>query len=311
MARRRIIHEEDEKEQEKEKDAKPAFKPSEFNETEFLQTENKSAKMIYLSLGVAVLAGLFSFALMRLLYWLDVESFIIVPIVSPFLFAPLVAYLFKRFGINIKELEWKKWLENGFMYVLAWFVIWMLSMNPPVSDFSDPLIEDVVMQVETVDPSNKTLTYSYFLGVPYDSFGNLSSTMGPPEDIEDIRTVTLFATMTDNWKVDSWDIEVYERSGGEWVDISDRVGKTIEIGKNLTLEPEKDLKDALKDEWLQREPDVWEDHLYSVRLDLSDRNLIGATYDLEDGRIDMMVIFKATDPMGNGSELEFSFTIRP
>ena len=126
MARRRIIHEE---EVEEEKEKKPAFKPPKFDETEFLQTENKSAKMIYISLGIAVVAGLFSFALMRIFYSLDTDLHFTAPLVSPFIFAFLVVYLFKRFGINIKELEWKKWLENGFMFVLAWFVIWMLSMK--------------------------------------------------------------------------------------------------------------------------------------------------------------------------------------
>ncbi len=310
MARRRIIHEEEEVEQEKEKDSKPAFKPSEFNETEFLQTENKSAKMIYISLGVAVAAGIFSFGLMRLLYWMDVDNFILIPLISPFLFAPVVAYLFKRFGINIRELEWKKWLENGFMYVLAWFVIWMLSMNPPISDFSDPLIEDVVMEVRGIETANSNYTYSFFLGSAFNSIGNLTTTPNSTDEIEDVRMITLYTTITDNWKVDSWTIEVYERTGGEWADISNRVGDTITIGKNLTLEPGKDLKDALKDEWLQRESDVWEDHLFSIRFDLTDFDHAKSTYDLDDGRLDIMVVFKASDSAGNESELEYTFAVK-
>jgi hypothetical protein len=311
LARRRIIHEEEEKEQEKEKDSKPAFKPSEFNETEFLQTENKSAKMIYISLGTAVLAGLFSFGIMRFLYWLDFNSFLLVPIVSPFLFAPLVAYLFQRFGINIRDLEWKKWLENGFMYVLAWFVIWMLSMNPPISDFSDPLIEDVVMEIQGVETATTNYTYSFFLGSAYNSIGNLTADPRSADDVEDVRAVTLYSSITDNWKIDSWDVEVYERTGGEWVDISERIGETIYIGKNLTLEPERDLKNTLKKEWLQRESSVWKDHIFSVRFDLWDSDLVRSTYDISDDRLDIMVVFKARDSAGNRAELEFTFTVKP
>lgn len=298
MARRRIIHEE---EVEEEKEKKPAFKPQKFDETEFLQTENKSAKMIYISLGIAVVAGIFSFVLMRILYSLDTGVHFTVPLISPVLFAFLVVYLFKRFGIDIKELEWKKWLENGFMFVLAWFVIWMLSMNPPISDFSSPQIQEPVLELKTSEGRNHT----YFLGFLYIN-DEISEEYKPSSQIDDVTQVYVYVPISDNNRVGRWELEIYERSDGDWDLIDDTQSNGINIGKNYSFQPKEKLEDRISDEWIQRESDVWEDHLWTVNFDIE--TIKNSTLDLEGG-LDVKIIYKVWDPWDNYTEKEFLFRV--
>lgn len=303
MARRRIIHEE---EAEEEKDKKPAFKPSEFNETEFLQTENKSAKMIYISLSVAVVAGILSFGLMKLFYHLDMGLHFIIPLVSPVAFAALVVYLFHRFGIDVKDLEWKKWLENGFMYLLAWFVVWMLSMNPPISDFSDPQIQEPVLELKTDGGRN----FTYFLGGLY--INDLVTSHTPSVDIEDVTQVMVYTVITDNGRFSS-EIEVRYLSGGSYVVLEEKdlAFMGIEIKKDIEFKPDKDLEDKLDDTWLQTDPESWDGYLWTVVLNMKEvknSTLLKDSVD-QPGILDMKIVYRAWDGWDNEAEKELSFKI--
>ncbi len=298
MARRRIIHEE---EVEEEKEKKPAFKPTEFDEKEFLQTEMRSAKMIYISLGVAVVAGIVSFILMRILYSMDTGLHFTVPIISPIGFALLVIYLFKRFGIEIRELEWKKWLENGFMYVLAWFVVWMLSMNPPISDFSDPQIEEPLLELKTIGGEN----YTYFMGTLYID-DVTPDTYKPSGDIPGVTQAYVYVPISDNQKIDKWEIELSHNVDGDWRAIDDPEDNGIYIGKNFTFEPKDDLKDQVKSLWIQREPDVWDGNLWTILLEMSE---VGTSPLAVGDTLEVKAIYKVWDAKNNYSELEYIFKV--
>jgi hypothetical protein len=298
LARRRIIHEE---EVEEVKDKKPAFKPTKFDEKEFLQTEMRSAKMIYISLGIALVAGLVSFGLMRIFHSLDTGLHFIIPLASPVGFAFLVIYLFKRFGIDIKELEWKKWLENGFMYVLAWFVVWMLSMNPPISDFSDPQIEEPLLELKTIEGKN----YTYFMGTLYINDATADG-YKPSVDIEGVTQAYVYVPISDNDKVDKWDIDVQQKVSSEWRSVEDPESVGIYIGKNFTFEPREDLKDIVSDKWIQRESDVWDGHLWTVLLEISEvkNSTLNTGGDLE-----IKLTYKVWDARNNYSEFEYDFKV--
>ncbi|MBN1538563.1 MAG: hypothetical protein JW939_00325 [Candidatus Thermoplasmatota archaeon] len=304
MARRRIIHEE---KAEEEKEKRPAFQPSEFNETEFLQTENKSAKMIYISLSVAVVAGILSFGLMRLFYYLDTGLHFIVPIVSPVAFAVLVLYLFHRFGIDIRELEWKKWLENGFMYLLAWFVVWMLSMNPPISDFSDPQIQEPVLELKTDGGRNFTYfqEWLYINELVTDSYT-------PSVDIEDVSQIMVYAVITDNGRFSS-EIEVQYLSEGSYVLLEEEelASLGIQIRKDIGFEPDEDLEDKIDDTWLQTDPKAWDGYLWTVVLEMKEvknSTLLMDSVD-QDSVLDMKVVYRAWDRWDNEARKEFTFRI--
>ncbi|MFW3146719.1 MAG: hypothetical protein ACMUIE_07910 [Thermoplasmatota archaeon] len=304
MAKRRIIREE--AEEHKEEDKRPAFKPSEFDETEFLQTENLSAKMIYISLGVALLAGLVSYGIMTASYYLGVGPHLILPIASPVVFVALVLHLFRRFGIDIKEVQWKKWLENGFMYALAWFVVWMLSMNPPFSDFSDPQIDDLVVVVET--GSGKEVTYIHTDDQIIRYVDDVEKEFQTISDQTDVTGVWIYTPITDNWDLEKVEVEIQENREGGWKTITDPGLDTIQIGWNDSFHPEKNVSRKVREEWLKRSRDVWKEHLYGVHFDFTD--LSNKTYETDDG-IYIKVIFTASDSRGNDAVREIDFKVNP
>ncbi|MGA1872430.1 MAG: hypothetical protein ACMUHY_02050 [Thermoplasmatota archaeon] len=309
MARRRIIHEEEEVE-EKEKDKKPAFQPKEFNETEFLQTENKSAKMIYISLGAAVVAGIVSFILMRVLYSLDTGMHFTIPLISPVGFAILVVYLFNRFGINVRELEWKKWLENGFMFLLAWFVVWMISMNPPISDFSDPQIQEPILDIKTVQGMN----YTYVQGNLF--INDQLNDYIPPSNIEnqsienttiEIDHIVIHTVISDNNKVDRVEIKFQQKFDGAFVDIEEPGAIGINLTKDSEFVPKGDLEDEVDGTWLQTDPEAWKDNLWTIDIDA--QKIKSEIPAVKDGW-HLKVIYRVWDTWNNYSEKEYSFKIK-
>lgn len=262
MARRRIIREEEEDEEE---ESKPAFEPSEFDETEFLQTENRNAKMIYTSLGVAVLAGIFSFIIMRGIHMIQPDGTLhfIIPVISPVIFVPLVLKLFVRFGIDYKSLDWKKYAENGFMYFATWAAIWVLSMNPPLSDFSEPLIGEFVLAEVEEDGVTKF---------------HRNET---PDSVDPVGGLELFTVITDNYKIEEriFEIDLISdsderlllRTDGEDVLKSDDEGYNISVRKvesNLTFTLDREDSDLLMESnWYGDSFEEWNGSLWMIRID--------------------------------------------
>ena len=262
MARRRIIREEEEDEEE---ESKPAFEPSEFDETEFLQTENRNAKMIYTSLGVAVLAGIFSFIIMRGIHMIQPDGTLhfIIPVISPVIFVPLVLKLFVRFGIDYKSMDWKKYAENGFMYFATWAAIWVLSMNPPLSDFSEPLIGEFVLAEVEEDGVTKF---------------HRNET---PDSVDPVGGLELFTVITDNYKIEEriFEIDLISdsderlllRTDGEDVLKSDDEGYNISVRKvesNLTFTLDREDSDLLMESnWYGDSFEEWNGSLWMIRID--------------------------------------------
>ena len=305
MAKRRIIRHEGEEEEEEEDKKKPAFKPPEFDETEFLQTENRSAKLIYISLSVAFAAGLVTYGFMSLLHAMDVDALFTIPLVVPVLFFGLTVYLFKRFGIDIKNLEWKKWLENGIMYFVAWFAVWLVSMNPPFSDFAEPQISEIFVEIEL--DSGKIVNYVGDTMYMNDKTQNFQSI----EDLEGVVNISIYATITDNWKLDSKGVVLeYKDNEGKWVSLEEGGLTPVYIGRTSeTISPSKNVSKALDEDWLITDDEVRSEHLFKVWINIGNETSTEFMSELKDG-ISMRVIFSAEDSKGNDAEKIYDFRLR-
>jgi hypothetical protein len=291
------VEEEEEKEEEQKK---PAFKAPEFDETEFLQTENRSAKLIYISLGTAFVAGIVTFGIMTGLHMMELGGEFTIPLVIPFLFAVVAVYLFKRFGIDIKNLEWKKWLENGFMYVIAWFAVWLVSMNPPFSDFADPTVSEPLIEVEV--GSGQTFYYIddvMFVDEDEQTFSSISQ-------LEDITRISVYSTITDNWDLDSTDIFVEYSLNGEIRTLGEgsMLNLTVEKAKE-NLDIPRNVSRVVDDKWLISDDDVRKEKMFHISMVLDNQTDI----DLSDG-VKFTIIFEAEDTRSNSVRKEISFTVR-
>ncbi len=301
MAKRRIIREESEEEEPEEDKKRPAFKPPEFDETEFLQTENRSAKLIYISLATALVAGIVTFGFMTLLHSMGVGGLFTIPLIIPVIFAFVAVYMFTRFGIDVKNLEWKKWLENGFMYVVAWFAVWLLSMNPPFSDFADPTIAEPLIEVMVADDH----VYHYLGDDMY--LDDKKTDFISITDIEDIEEIRIYSTITDNWKLDEKSV-IFQRqnSDGSWVNMEEGGSMNITIGRyDGDFDQDKNVSNKLDERWLISEDDVRSDHMYIVSLSVANGSL-SSTSEFENFR----VVYSARDGKGNEARLEVPIRLK-
>ncbi len=287
MAKRRIVRPEEEAKAEKK--VKPSFVPPKFDETEFLQTENRSAKMIYISLGMSVVAALFSFVLMRVLFELDVSSYRTIPIIIPIVCVPIGLFLFTKFGIDLKKLEKKKYFENGFMYAAGWVALFLIAMNPPISDLSDPHISDVVVMGTNIDGDEV-----WYLDEPTTDF--------PEVNGSDVKSLEVYCLITDNWKV-KVRITVQRNLNGSWNDIPDsnQLEITIEkVGNSSSFEVKKKESEIMKDSWYGDDMDNWEGYLHRVTFG----NLTSLN-----GEGEFRIVYNARDLKGNSITKEYTFTV--
>ncbi len=286
MAKRRIVR--PEAEEEVEKKVKPSFVPPKFDETEFLQGENRSAKMIYISLGMSMVAALFSFILMRVLFELDVSSYRTIPIIIPILCVPIGLFLFKKFGIDLKKLEKKKYFENGFMYAAGWVALFLIAMNPPISDLSDPHISDVVVRGTNIDGDEV-----WYLDGPVTDLPDVNGS--------DVKSLEVYCLITDNWNVKTVRINV--SVDGSLVDTNNpnQLEITVEKVKNTTFfDVKKKESEIMKDSWHGDDMDNWKGYLHVVTFG----NLTSL-----DGETEFRITYNARDLRGNSRTKEYAFSV--
>ncbi len=290
MAKRRIVR--PQAEEEVEKKVKPSFVPPKFNETEFLQGENRSAKMIYISLGMSVVAALFSFVLMMVLFELDVSSYRTIPIVIPIMCIPVGLFLFKKFGIDLKKLEKKKYFENGFMYAAGWVALFLITMNPPISDLSDPHISDVVVMGTNIDGDEV-----WYLDEVVTDFPDVNGS--------DVKSIEVYCLITDNWEVREVRITYQWNRDGSWADIpeSDQLDMEIaidKVGNSTSFDVRKKDSEIMKDSWHGDDMDNWKGYLRRVTFG----NLTSL-----DGEMEFRIIYNARDLRDNSIRKEYTFRV--
>lgn len=122
------------KRKKKAKEEEYEFKAPEFDEEEFLKKEVRDARAAFITIGYAVLIAVFSF----LLVFADVFLSILLGLLA----VVFLRHIYPALGVDTVSFEYKNWLGNIVMYFFTWLAIWMLLMNPPISDFSKPNFVD-------------------------------------------------------------------------------------------------------------------------------------------------------------------------
>lgn len=167
------------KKRRKAEEKKEYFKKPEFDEVEFMQKEVGNTKValltIIFSVPIAILAYLITLAGM------PVAAFLI-GIGSIF----LLRYVYQFFNIETDEFQTKDWVGNGAMFFLTWLAIWVLILNMPFSDLTNPTIGKVNM-MNCPGIAEMTL----------DSESDNTCTLAPNET----RDFTVTTTVTDNSEV--------------------------------------------------------------------------------------------------------------
>lgn len=112
------------------------FELPEFNEKEYLEEQLKIGRGVFFSIIWAVIIAIFTFFMFTMFQ--DQWTYIFIP----GLFGLLSLYLvLPKMKVPLSEIKMKSWLNFVFAFGLTWLAVVIISLNPPFSDFADPIID--------------------------------------------------------------------------------------------------------------------------------------------------------------------------
>ncbi len=134
MAKRRKKKKEEEEDQD--------FEFPEFDRAEHMENEIHKGKTVLVSIALAPFFSFLSLEIFKLTG--DWSTGFLVGVFGLLITLKIFEYL----PIDLSGFGKKEWAMNGAMYFLTWLGIWILLMNPPFGDFTDPVVNRVDFYVE-------------------------------------------------------------------------------------------------------------------------------------------------------------------
>jgi len=119
----------------KRKDDEPDWVAPDFDEVGYMRRELEGARAAVATIGWAVIGALVAFALYSVLPVLAFFAGIAVGAGMYFVF-PLI-------GIKTDAFKRRDWIGHGFTYFFSWLAFWIILLNPPFSDHTDPTIQGI------------------------------------------------------------------------------------------------------------------------------------------------------------------------
>ncbi|MFP4001328.1 MAG: hypothetical protein ACLFSM_01945 [Thermoplasmata archaeon] len=161
-----------------------------FDREEYMHKEIDKGKSTLIAVG---LAPFFAFVTMYVFTLTEVWQISLVAGMLGLIFLkPIYDYL----DIDLDKIGKKGWVKNGGVYFMTLLAVWVILMNPPISDFADPQIDDVAIEV------------------------NHQGEWKSPDQIENITEnapyeIRVVANVTDNDEVDPSSVMI-KFEGGDW-----------------------------------------------------------------------------------------------
>src|SRR5712691_519409 len=119
----------------KRKDDVPDWTAPEFDEVGYMRTEIRAARAAVATIAWAVVGAVVSFLLYSIHPALAFFAGILVGF-GLYFFLPLI-------GISIAAFKRRDWTSHGITYFFSWLAFWILLLNPPFGDFTNPSIQAV------------------------------------------------------------------------------------------------------------------------------------------------------------------------
>ena len=119
----------------KRKEDEPDWVAPDFDEVGYMRRELEGARAAVATIGWAVIGSLVAFALYSVLPVLAFFAGIAVGAGMYFVF-PLI-------GIKTEPFKRRDWIGHGFTYFFSWLAFWIILLNPPFSDHTDPTIQAI------------------------------------------------------------------------------------------------------------------------------------------------------------------------
>ncbi|HEX9341397.1 MAG TPA: hypothetical protein VF992_09585 [Thermoplasmata archaeon] len=119
----------------KRKEEEPDWVAPEFDEIGYMRREIQGARAAVATILWAVVGAIVAFLLFS---------------VSPALafFAGIAVafglyFILPLFGIKIDAFQRKDWAGHGITYFFSWLAVWIILLNPPFGDFTDPTVQGI------------------------------------------------------------------------------------------------------------------------------------------------------------------------
>ncbi len=119
----------------KRKEEEPDWVPPDFDEVGYMRKEIEGARAAVATIAWAVIGALVAFALYSVLPVLAFFAGIAVGFGMYFVF-PLI-------GIKTESFKRRDWIGHGIPYFFSWLAFWIILLNPPFSDHTDPTIQAI------------------------------------------------------------------------------------------------------------------------------------------------------------------------
>ena len=119
----------------KRKDEAPDWTAPDFDEVGYMRTEIRAARAAVATIAWAVVGAVVSFLLYSIHPALAFFAGILVGF-GLYFFLPMI-------GISIDAFKRRDWTGHGITYFFSWLAFWILLLNPPFGDFTNPTIQAV------------------------------------------------------------------------------------------------------------------------------------------------------------------------
>ncbi|MBM4237059.1 MAG: hypothetical protein FJ151_01065 [Euryarchaeota archaeon] len=156
------------------------FVPPEFDEKEFLENDIKGTKTLLLTTVFAIVCGIIAFLLGGVSALLGLVILI----------GGMVAlrYLYLVIGIKPNEVEKKTMIGNLIVFFFLTLGIWILLVNPPFSDQTDPQVSEVSIWFQDSNGNwTKQLPTDFRFSVPSSGVINITAEVADNDRLSEVR----------------------------------------------------------------------------------------------------------------------------
>jgi len=153
----------------KRKEDAPDWVAPDFDEVGYMRKEIEGARAAVATIAWAVIGALVAFGLYSVLPALAFFAGIAVGFGMYFVF-PLI-------GIKTESFKRRDWIGHGITYFFSWLAFWIILLNPPFSNHTDPTIQAISVSPYTpgyLDNPMHNLTCSAPSSTPFPMNGNTS-----------------------------------------------------------------------------------------------------------------------------------------
>jgi len=154
------------------------FELPEFDEKEYLEEQLKIGRGVFFSIIWAVIIAIFTYFIF--IMFQDQWTYIFIPGILGMLSLYLVL---PKLKVPLTEIKMKSWLNFVFAFGLTWLAVVIISLNPPFSDFADPIIDKDDYRTLSMQEYNATEDTVHVRALIVDNYklGNCEVTLTYPE----------------------------------------------------------------------------------------------------------------------------------